>query len=389
MNCPYCGNNPIPHAMAKGQEALSALTDPFDKLGQRLGLRRLIEPLALKALPHIVSMLAKIGIIRFNADDVNKAQTTRSKVIWQEAKQRGIPMEQLVIFGKHTDFYRATIGGKTIFFESLPIPAHRQTPSQEWLDDKLILKEKLLEAGLPASRGGAGKSFADIKHIFKMLRKPVIIKPALGSRGRHTTTHIYTEDQLKEAVRAAKQIAEKLVIEEHLFGSVYRATIVDGKLVGVLRGDPPRIVGDGVHTIRELIEIKNKTKHEQVKEVELTDYSVKFLARSGYTPESIPEKGKVIDLLEKIGIGYGGYKAEEITITHAKTKQILEEVGRAVGAPVMGFDFIIPDITRDPDEQNWGVIECNSLPFIDLHHFPLEGEPVNVAAHVWNLWASR
>ncbi len=96
--------------------------------------------------------------------------------------------------------------------------------------------------------------------------------------------------------------------------------------------------------------------------------------------------GKTIDLIEKIGIGYGGYKAEEIAITHPEIIRILEAAGRLVNFPVMGFDFIIPDIRKHPDEQSWGIIECNSLPFIDLHHFPLEGAPVNVAKYVWDLW---
>ncbi|KKQ85683.1 MAG: hypothetical protein UT09_C0044G0001, partial [Parcubacteria group bacterium GW2011_GWF2_38_8] len=31
-------------------------------------------------------------------------------------------------------------------------------------------------------------------------------------------------------------------------------------------------------------------------------------------------------------------------------------------------------------EQHCGIIECNSLPFIDLHHYPLFGKPNNVAS---------
>jgi D-alanine-D-alanine ligase-like ATP-grasp enzyme len=134
------------------------------------------------------------------------------------------------------------------------------------------------------------------------------------------------------------------------------------------------------------VEIKNKNKHASVHDVVLTGYIEEFLARNNYAPETILPKGKTIDLLEKIGIGYGGYKAEEIEITHPKTKEILERAGALVGAPVMGFDFIIPDITADPDNQFWGIIECNSLPFIDLHHFPLEGKPINAAGYVWDLW---
>ncbi len=383
--CYYCGNNPIPHSLAKTNEIFSALMDPIDQFAYKIGLRKLFDPAFHYALPYIINAFEKMGVIRFN-DDISKSRSSRSKVIWQEAQARGIPMRQMLVFGKPTDFHAAIVNGETIFFESLPIPRHLNTDANQWLDDKVKLKEKILAAGLPAARGGGFTTWKEMLRVFKMLRKPVIIKPALGSRGRHTTTYIYTEKQLKKAYKAAKQIAERLVMEEHLIGSVYRATIVNGTLVGVLRGDPPRITGDGKHTIGELIELKNKHRKSEVKEVVVTPYIEDFLARNNYTLETKLPQSKTIDVMEKIGIGYGGYKAEEIAITHPETKKILEEVGRLVDFPVMGFDFIIPDITQDPNRQQWGVIECNSLPFIDLHHFPLEGTPVNVAAHVWNLW---
>jgi D-alanine-D-alanine ligase-like ATP-grasp enzyme len=64
----------------------------------------------------------------------------------------------------------------------------------------------------------------------------------------------------------------------------------------------------------------------------------------------------------------------------------MERAARALQTPLVGFDLIIPDPERDPDAQTWGVIEANSLPYIDLHYLPLEGTPSNVAASVWDLW---
>jgi len=58
----------------------------------------------------------------------------------------------------------------------------------------------------------------------------------------------------------------------------------------------------------------------------------------------------------------------------------------------VGADFIIEDITkswkepaRAGGEQHCGIIECNSLPFIDLHHYPLFGRPNNIAGKLWDL----
>jgi D-alanine-D-alanine ligase-like ATP-grasp enzyme len=102
--------------------------------------------------------------------------------------------------------------------------------------------------------------------------------------------------------------------------------------------------------------------------------------------DSILEENKSLDLSEKIGINYGGYAVEELPRTHPKILEYLRRAGDALNAPVIGFDFIIPDISADPDTQRWGIIEANSLPFINLHHFPIEGMPINAAAAVWDLW---
>jgi cyanophycin synthetase len=214
----------------------------------------------------------------------------------------------------------------------------------------------------------------------------VIVKPRLGSRGRHTTTFIYNEQQLLEAYKIAKQLCYWVIMEEHLIGSVYRGTLIGGKLVGVLGGDPPRITGDGRHNIQQLIEFKNQDKNPKVKDVLINKGTENFIARSGYGLTTILPKDKTIDLSEKIGVNYGGSSYELIGKVHPKIVKVLEEAANLLNDPIVGFDFIIKDPTLDPDTQKWGILECNALPFINLHHDPLYGTPVNVAAHVWDLF---
>jgi cyanophycin synthetase len=108
------------------------------------------------------------------------------------------------------------------------------------------------------------------------------------------------------------------------------------------------------------------------------------LARQEYTLDTVLSEQKTIDLLEKIGVSYGGSSGEVTEITHPEIKNILEKAAAAVGDPLIGFDFIIKDITIDPYQQKWGVIECNGLPFINLHYDPIEGKTNNVAQPLWD-----
>lgn len=329
-----------------------------------------------------LSLFVFMGVASFN-DDEQKAISERGKVLWEEAKKRGITMQSYVLFGRHTDAYRARLPNKTIVFTGLPRPIVSTSGSEWWLDDKWLLKEKLQEANIPVAPGNVCATAPDAIRIFNELERPVVVKPRVGSRGRHTATMVHTEGELREAFYRAKQLCPWVVIEEHLVGAVYRGTAIGGKVVGVLAGEPPRVTGDGISTIQHLVKSKNSTRHEKVSEVILGAQHGVFLARSGMTTESIPDKGVQIDLLEKIGVSYGGHSAEVTPSTHPEIITEIERAAAAVADPIIGFDFIIADIARNPKEQKWGIIECNSTPFINLHHDPVDGVPVNAAAPLW------
>ena len=327
-------------------------------------------------------VLVKVGAISFSVDTI-LITSDRGKVLIEEALRRAWGAEVLHLFGYRLDACRITFpSGKHIVFSGLPRPNTHTDMATGWIDDKILLKRHLVKAEVPVSRGNSATTFDEALRIFEGLEKPVIVKPRLGSRGRHTTTHLHTEDELKHAFRVAQMLGKHVVVEEHLEGSVYRATMVDGKLVGVLAGDPPRVTGDGVSSIQELITKKNTSRHPRVGEVRITDKLIEFLSRQGLTLDTVLKKEITIDLSEKIGLSYGGNAREVTSETHPQLKEELERAARAVGDPLIGFDFISTDITKDPSMVRWGIIECNTLPFINLHHDPLEGEPVNVAGKV-------
>ncbi len=83
---------------------------------------------------------------------------------------------------------------------------------------------------------------------------------------------------------------------------------------------------------------------------------------------------------------YGGYTREMLPEVHPKMHDIFAQAGKAIQASIVGFDLIIERPTEDPDTQKWGIIEANSLPFIDLHYFALEGTPIDIAKPIWDLW---
>ncbi len=327
----------------------------------------------------MVQLFLFTGIAKFTTDH-SIITSDRGAVMAEEAERRQWVMETLVVFGRVHDAYRLQLpSGQRIFFSGIPRLDSIKNATAGWMDDKAVLKAKLLAAGVTASEGASFIRFSSAKKYFLAQKHAVIIKPRFGSRGRHTTTFITTLEQFEAAFLRAKQLNVSVIVEEHLIGSVYRATMVGGKLAGVLTGEPPRITGDGTHTITELVKMKNDTRPARVGEVIIRDINIAFLARQNYTVDTVLPLGTTIDLIEKIGLSYGGLSREDTPHVHPKLRAELERASAVVDDPIHGFDFISPDISADPDTVRWGIIECNSVPFINLHHDPLVGTPVNVA----------
>jgi cyanophycin synthetase len=306
--------------------------------------------------------------------------------VWEEALRRNIKMEQLVVFGSYTELYRAHIADRWEYFESIPVPAWLESGKASLIDDKFLIKMHLRTNGVPTPRTISVRTESEALSAFRELGTTAAVKPRAGSRGRHTTTNIRREEELLIAFRLAKKLCRYVAIEEHLSGSVCRATLVGGTLAGFLQADPPRVVGDGHRTIRELVAERNTERPDRVQEIVLGEEHERFLARQGYSLDSIPSTGVRIDLTHRTGRLFGGETRELLDTVHPKMRAYLERAAQLLQAPVVGLDLIIEDPESDPDTQRWGIIEANSLPYIDLHYLPLHGAPSNVASAVWDLW---
>jgi cyanophycin synthetase len=157
-------------------------------------------------------------------------------------------------------------------------------------------------------------------------------------------------------------------------------------LVGFLESRAPSITGDGRSTILKLIDEKNQHRSLDVAHIELTPMHLAYIARRGYVPEDILPEGVVLPLTYSAGAGSGGSGQEYGDQIHPQLKAEIERAAHITGLPLVGFDLILEDPHKSPQEQRWGIIEANSLPWINLHHTPHQGKPVNVAARVWDLW---
>lgn len=384
-SCSACGTAPVNHTFFYVQSLVEESFTKFTKIIFSW-TEFANKPVVTNFLSNFLFGTFKlIGVLKYS-DDISLAQTGRSELIWLEAKKRGIIMQQIFFLKKPTEQFRAKISNRWYHFESLPIPPKYQKNNSEWVDDKFILAKRLNKKNIPVPKAESTRSFFKTLKTFEKLDKPVIIKPRNGSRGRHTTTNISTKDELENAYKLAKMIAHTLVIEEHLFGNVCRATLINGKLCGFFRAEPPRVTGDGIHTINELIQLKNANRPSGISDIITNEDILSFIKRQGYNLDSVLPEAKTIDLTAKTGRFLGGNTEEMLSKLHPKFIDFFESAAKVVRIPIVGFDAIILDPTKDPESQKWGIIEANTLPFIDLHYYAHEGPANNLAIPIWDLW---
>lgn len=388
--CRDCGDGAIFHRLTYISIEIDEFLKPLAKPNPFLrAIAKAVYAVERKVTPVILEGFMKLGWAKRVTEPDDGTQLL-ALMLWNEAKERGIKVVEFRLFDLPRNIFLATYpDGRRIAYEGIPTPGHSELLRAPWMDDKAILKEKFRALGLPVAKGGAVRTLEEAKKLFATLTPPVIAKPFSGSASRHTVLHIMNEEDLARGFQIAKQVAPKVVIEEELNGPVYRATVVNGKFAAALRRDQPHVIGDGTHTIRELVEEANTHPARSgpyFHQMKLDDPAIEELSWQGLTPESVPEKGVRVTLHQKINWSVGGTTADVTDETHPDNIELFEEVARVLMAPIVGLDFIIPDMARSWKEQErLGILECNSMPFFDNHHLPFEGKPRNVAGLIWDM----
>ncbi|HET6600032.1 MAG TPA: cyanophycin synthetase, partial [Burkholderiaceae bacterium] len=122
--------------------------------------------------------------------------------------------------------------------------------------DKELSKRLLEAAGVPVP---AGCPVADASQGWAAARRiglPVVVKPRGGNQGKGVSVNIASEAQFVAAYGVAAEHGEVLV-EKYLAGDDFRLLVVGDRLVAAARRDPPHVIGDGLRSVRELVEQVN------------------------------------------------------------------------------------------------------------------------------------
>ena len=264
------------------------------------------------------------------------------------------------------------------------------------MENKTVTKKVLKETGFRVPGGAEFSSMEEaVKAYPRFADQAFVIKPKSTNYGLGIT--IFKEGADLEDYQAGLAIAfredSSVLVEEFMPGTEYRFFVIGGEVQAIMLRVPANVIGDGIRTVKELVEEKNSdplrgTNHRAPLElIQLGELEQLMLKEQGLTIESVPQANQIVYLRENSNISTGGDSIDMTDEFSEAYKKIAVSAVEALGAKISGIDLIIPDKEIDPttDKKAYGIIEANFNPAMHMHVYPFAGKGRRLTMNVLKL----
>jgi cyanophycin synthetase len=323
--------------------------------------------------------------------DIQKMREIREKVrlgpstgsIVEEAKSRDIPWIRLgtnsliqLGYGINQMRFQATITCKTSNI-AVDIACNKEQT-----------KKMLDAASIPVAKGSICVDEEDLAETIKSIGYPIVLKPLDGNHGKGASINVTSWEDAVLGLEYAQKYSRRVIVERFITGFDFRVLVIDNKIVAAAQRVPAHVVGDGINSIEELIEIVNADPrrgygHENVlTEIDIDRDSLELLEKRNLTVKSIPEKGDVVYLKSTANLSTGGTSIDVTDMMHPENIFMAERISRIIGLDICGIDIMASNLTQSLKENGGVILEVNAAPGFRMHLAPSEGLPRNVAAPV-------
>jgi len=325
-------------------------------------------------------LAAALDELRELDEDVRLGPSTGSIV--DAAVRRGIPYSRMTA----GSMVRFGWGSKQRRIQAAEIDA-TSAISEAIAQDKQLTKRLLAAAGVPVP---AGRTVSDAEDAWKAAQEiglPVVVKPLDGNQGKGVTVNITSREQLLKAYAVACQFRDNILVERYMPGNDYRLLVVGDKLVAAARREPPTVVGDGSHTIAQLVEQVNQDPRRgsghatSLTKIRFDAIALECLIGQGLHADSVPAKGQRVYLRNNANLSTGGSATDVTDDVHPDVAARAVAAAHMVGLDICGVDVVTDSVLRPLEQQGGGVVEVNAAPGLRMHLAPSfgKGRPVGEA----------
>ena len=303
-----------------------------------------------------------------------------TQVIIKEALRRNITVE---ILDSKQNIIRLKKGGKVEYIQQATKTSADTYIAPLLMENKQVTKQILREQNFNVPQGSVVYTEEEALAIYDLfLGEEIVVKPNSTNFGQGVVIlgQNRTLDDFKKAVVNAFTLDDTVLIESFFRGKEYRFLVIGDEVVAVVHRVPANVVGDGIHSIEELIEIKNQNPLRgtgyvtPLEKIRLGAIEKDFLGKQDLTAKSIPVENQVVYLRENSNVSTGGDTVDYTDEMHPGYKDIALKATKALNAKICGIDIILKDFKTEPTEDNYCIIELNFNPAIHMHNYPFKGK---------------
>jgi cyanophycin synthetase len=261
----------------------------------------------------------------------------------------------------------------------------------ELASDKEETNRLLANLGLPVPQQRLVQQADDAVAAAERIGYPVVVKPYNANHGRGISIHLTTAEQVRTAFEVAQEHSRSVIVESFITGDDHRMLVINGELVAVAKRVPGHVVGDGVHTIEQLVDQVNQDPrrgvgHEKVLTRLAFDHQAEsLLASQGRTRQTVPATGERVFLRSTGNLSTGGTATDMTDLVHPDNIEMAVRAVKAIGLDVGGVDFLSTDVTESYKEIGGAICEVNAAPGFRMHMAPSEGRPRDVGGPVMDM----
>ncbi|MEI6675925.1 MAG: cyanophycin synthetase [Verrucomicrobiota bacterium] len=333
---------------------------------------------AYRAQPFDVA--AEIDHLHDVVDDHALGPST--KAIVDGAKRRGIPWRRLQQGRSLIQFGHGAKQRRIWTAET-----DRTGAIAEYIaKDKDLTRTTLRRAGVPVPLGRIVTDADDAWAAAQDIGLPAVVKPRDANHGRGVFLEMKTREQIAEVFPHAAKYGDGVIVERYIPGVDHRLLVVGNRMVAASRGEPATIVGDGQHTVHQLIETQlnsdpRRGSHDTAPwaKIDTIDWDPTLmtdLQKQGHDITTVPCEG------ERVLVSRFANPAVDVTDeVHSSVRKHVVIAAQTAGLDICGVDVVCCDISQPLEQQGGAIVEINASPGLHIHLEPAvgEGRPVGEA----------
>lgn len=325
---------------------------------------RLYEKLKFRRVPLFAIKCKNAINEKFFASPLQSVERLNpyARIIVDEAMRRGV---QVDVTDAEGGFFRLSYAGRSVHCRE-SLSEMTSGVAMSICDDKAVTRRVVEKAGLVVPQQISAEADESALQDFLESHGKLVVKPARGEQGQGISVGITTMKDLRAAIKRAKTVCDRVLLEACFEGEDLRLVIIDYKLVAAAVRRPPRVVGDGRTTIRKLIERQSRRRLAATggeSRIPIDEETRRCLDGQGLALEDVLEDRREITVRKAANLHTGGTIHDVTASVHETLVEAACKAARAINIPVVGIDFMV----KDPEKPDYVFIEANERPGLANH----------------------